>query len=84
MAQPASPPHRSNCGGVSLPLTVALVVYVVVVSAGSRILDDPDTYSHVAVGQWIIEHAAVPHHDVFSFSMRGMPWVPDEWLSEIF
>ena len=83
MAQPASPPHRSNCGGVSLPLTVALVVYLIVVSAGSRILDDPDTYSHVAVGQWIIEHAAVPHNDVFSFSMRGMPWVPDEWLSEI-
>jgi hypothetical protein len=66
-----------------LPLVVFLLVGAMVVAAGPRILDDPDTYSHVAVGQWIIAHAAVPHRDVFSFSMRGMPWVADEWLSEI-
>jgi hypothetical protein len=66
-----------------LPLAVFLLVCAMVVAAGPRILDDPDTYSHVAVGQWMIAHAAVPHRDVFSFSMRGMPWVPDEWLSEV-
>jgi hypothetical protein len=72
-----------NNGGVALPLLFGLVVYLAVIVAGPRILDDPDTYSHVAIGQWMIAHAAIPHYDVFSFSMRGTPWVPDEWLGEV-
>jgi hypothetical protein len=68
---------------VWLPLLSALLVYAFALAAGARLLDDPDTYSHVAVGRWIIAHAAVPHVDVFSFSMYGTPWVADEWLSEV-
>ena len=83
MAERASPRRDLDRDGVWLPPAVFLLVCAMVVAAGPRILDDPDTYSHVAVGQWMIAHAAVPHRDVFSFSMRGMPWVPDEWLSEV-
>lgn len=83
MAERTSPRRDPDRDGVGLPLAVFLLVCAMVVAAGPRILDDPDTYSHVAVGQWMIAHAAVPHRDVFSFSMRGMPWVPDEWLSEV-
>jgi hypothetical protein len=66
----------------ALPLVVALLTYAAVIAAGPRILDDPDTFLHVAVGQWIIAHG-VPHADVFSHTMRGAPWVADEWLSEV-
>jgi hypothetical protein len=83
LAQPASSQLGAGRDGFLLPLVVALLAYAVVVAAGPRILDDPDSYSHIAIGQWIIAHAAVPHYDVFSFSMRGVPWVPDEWLSEV-
>lgn len=78
---PAARPGPDNAW--LLPLLVALLVYALALAAGARLLDDPDTYSHVAVGRWIIAHAAVPHVDVFSYSMSGMPWVADEWLSEV-
>ena len=46
-------------------------------------LEDPDTYWHIVLGRWIIDHAAVPHRDLFSFSMPGAPFVPFEWLAEV-
>jgi hypothetical protein len=66
-----------------LPLGVALVAYSTVLARGSALLADPDIYMHIAAGRWIIAHAAVPHADIFSHSMRGIPWVPHEWLSEV-
>jgi hypothetical protein len=38
---------------------------------------------HIVVGQWIFDHRAVPHVDLFSFTMRGEPWVTSAWLSEV-
>lgn len=51
--------------------------------AGPRLLADPDSYSHIEVGRWIIAHGALPASDPFSFSMRGAPWITFEWLSEV-
>ncbi|HXU94370.1 MAG TPA: hypothetical protein VFP33_12015 [Gallionella sp.] len=45
-------------------------------------LQDGDTYWHIAAGQWIIGHAAVPTSDPFSHTMQGAPWTAHEWLSE--
>lgn len=42
-----------------------------------------DTLWHEATGQWILAHRAVPHRDPFSWSVRGTPWVAQEWLWEI-
>lgn len=71
--------------GVSslLPILVGFVVYLTALAKGSRLLDDPDTYLHVAVGRWMIAHRTIPDHDPFSYSMRGVAWVPHEWLAEI-
>ena len=49
----------------------------------AAILNDPDTYWHLAVAEWMHRHAAVPAADPFSFTLRGAPWVAHEWLSEI-
>ena len=67
----------------ALPWLAGAGVYVLLLTLGPRLLNDPDTYSHIAVGRWIIAHGAVPASDPFSFSMRGAPWITFEWLSEV-
>lgn len=67
----------------ALPWLVGLSVYAVLLIAGPRLLGDPDSYSHIEVGRWIIAHGALPASDPFSFSMHGAPWITFEWLSEI-
>lgn len=47
------------------------------------LLLDGDTYWHLAAGQWMLDHATVPHTDPFSATMPGTPWVAHEWLSEV-
>src|SRR6478736_2463391 len=45
-------------------------------------LSDPDTYSHIALGRWILEQHTVPTTDPFSATLRGTHWVAFEWLSQ--
>ena len=47
------------------------------------VLADGDTWWHVAAGNWILDHRAVPDTDPFSFTFAGQPWTAHEWLSEI-
>jgi hypothetical protein len=67
----------------SLPLWIGVAVYVLLVAAGNKLLNDPDTLWHVTVGQWIRDHRAVPETDVYSFTMRGQPWNSMYWLSQV-
>ncbi len=53
------------------------------VLAGNRLLIDPDTLWQITVGQWILDHRAVPETDVFSFTMRGQPWISTQWLAQV-
>src|SRR6266404_5808209 len=50
---------------------------------GSSIVADGDPYWHIAAGEWIIRHGAVPHTDPFSYTFAGAPWTTHEWLSEV-
>src|SRR5581483_9159061 len=65
----------------SLPLWVGIVVFGVLVVAGNHLLNDPDTQWQITIGQWILDHRAVPHTDVYSFTMRGAPWISTQWLA---
>jgi hypothetical protein len=67
----------------ALPWLVAAAVYVLLIVLGPRLLADPDTYSHVALGRWILDHHTVPSVDPFSQTMRGEHWVAFEWLAEV-
>ena len=62
---------------------VSAGVYLLLQSVGSRLLNDPDTYSHIAVGRWIFAHGTLPTTDPFSSSMQGEAWIAFEWLSEV-
>jgi hypothetical protein len=66
-----------------LPLWVGIGIYALFLLAGNRLLIDPDTMWQVTVGQWIIDHHAVPHTDVYSFTMRGQPWISTQWLAQV-
>jgi len=67
----------------SLPLWVGVVTYAVLIISGDRLLLDPDTQWQITVGQWILDHHAVPHTDVYSFTMRGQPWISTQWLAQV-
>ncbi|HUC66493.1 MAG TPA: hypothetical protein VMA53_13735 [Stellaceae bacterium] len=68
---------------VSLPSIVAVLALLRALQDRLSVLDDPDTYLHIAAGRWIIAHHALPLHDPFSHSMAGATWVAHEWLSEL-
>ena len=66
-----------------LPLWVGIGVYALFLVAGNRLLIDPDTMWQITVGQWILDHRAVPETDVYSFTMRGQPWISTQWLAQV-
>jgi hypothetical protein len=66
-----------------LPLWVGIGIYALFVLAGNRLLIDPDTLWQITVGQWILEHRAVPETDIYSFTMRGQPWISTQWLAQV-
>jgi hypothetical protein len=61
------------------------LLLVLPLSLGSSplLFNDGDVSWHVAAGNWIIDHRAVPSTDPFSFTYAGKPWVAYEWLSEV-
>src|SRR2546426_11140765 len=66
-----------------VPLAVGVVLYSLILFAGNSLLNDPDSYWHLVVGRWIVEHRTFPTADPFSFTMTGAPWIAKEWLSQI-
>jgi len=66
----------------ALSLLVA-VVALAMVYRPLQLLGDPDTYLHVAAGNWMLAHKVLPSQDPFSWSMAGARWVVHEWLAEI-
>ena len=47
------------------------------------LLQDSNTGYHIRTGDFILEHRAIPHSDIFSFSKPGQPWFAWEWLSAV-
>lgn len=66
-----------------LPLWVGIFIYALFLLAGNRLLIDPDTMWQITVGQWILDHRAVPETDIYSFTMRGQPWISTQWLAQV-
>ncbi len=75
--------RRLAVSHAAMPWLVAAGVYALLMLLGPRLLADPDTYSHIALGRWIFEHQSVPTVDPFSQTMRGEHWVAFEWLSQV-
>jgi hypothetical protein len=80
LAEDASPVARRR---VPMALGVGAGCYLLLLVLGGRLLHDPDTFWHIALGDWIVAHAQVPHVDMFSATMAGAPWISSEWLSQV-
>ncbi len=81
----SGPPNAARAASrrvEAAPLLLALAVFALGAFAPA-VLNDGDTWSHVATGDWILQHGAAPRTDPFSYSFAGAPWTAHEWLSEI-
>src|SRR3954447_16446699 len=50
---------------------------------GNSLLNDPDTYWHIAVGKWILDNKTFPRVDTYSFTKAGEPWISTSWLAQV-
>ena len=67
----------------ALPAILGVSAFVLMVAAGPALLNDPDTYWHVALGRRIVENGAVPSVDPFSHTMPGSEWHAHEWAAGV-
>src|SRR5882724_11739454 len=67
---------------LSWPLAAGLVLFVWLTTAKS-LLADPDSHWHITVGNWILQHGAVPTVDSYSYTFTGQPWIAKEWGSQV-
>lgn len=58
-------------------------VYALALIGGRTLLSDSDTYWQIAVGRWILDHHALPHVDIYSFTRAGEPWTSSSWLAQV-
>ena len=64
------------------PLVFALLTFVLACFM-PVVLDDGDTFTHIAAGAWMLDHRAVLTRDPLSWTFAGHPWDAHEWLSEV-
>jgi hypothetical protein len=81
MSEPA-PSLRSHPALSGLfPALAGLIAMLVAMSP--KVLNDGDSWWHVAAGRMMIAGRAVLTRDPFSWTFHGRPWFTHEWLSEI-
>ena len=64
-------------------ISVFLVVFWFVYCNGSYLLQDPDIYWHVKVGQDILLNHELPLVNSYSYTKYGAHWIAKEWLSQV-
>ena len=62
---------------------VAVMAVVVFLVGAIRPLADPDLPMHLAVGEWIAAHGAVPFIEPFSWTRAGAPYFAYSWLQQV-
>jgi hypothetical protein len=66
-----------------VPLCVGAGAYLFFLYVGDTLLQDSDSFWQIRVGQWILDHGAVPTTDFYSFTRAGAPWISTSWLSQV-
>jgi hypothetical protein len=60
-----------------------IVLFIGLFAMAARNVIDPDVWWHLKTGEWIAQHRAVPHADMFSYTRAGQPWTAHEWLCDV-
>ncbi len=65
---------------------LAILIWLFMSSGGAGwqgLLVDGDVGWHIRSGEYILDHHAVPHQDLYSFSKPNAPWYAWEWLTDV-
>ena len=46
-------------------------------------VNDPDFWWHLATGRFMATADVIPHHDLFSLTVRDHVWITHEWVTEL-
>jgi hypothetical protein len=76
--------QSNNSFFLAAAFVVAPVCYSFFLLLGPFPLQDPDTFWHIRIGQWILDHAEFPSVDFYSYTEFGKPWSDAQWLAEVF
>lgn len=60
-----------------------LAVVLILMIPAIQPVTDPDFWWHLATGNWILAHHAVPRYDLFTFTVASHRWITHEWLGEV-
>lgn len=66
-----------------VPLCAGAGAYLFFLYVGDTLLQDSDSFWQIKIGQWILDHGAVPYTDLYSFTRTGAPWISTSWLSQV-
>ncbi|WP_028138386.1 hypothetical protein [Bradyrhizobium japonicum] len=66
-----------------VPLCAGAGAYLLFLYLGDTRLQDSDTFWQIKIGQWILDHRAMPTIDLYSFTRTGAPWISTSWLSQV-
>lgn len=64
-------------------LAFLAILWVKAIYPPSSGIADTDFYWHLAYGEWILQHSALPAGDVFSWTFRDAPYQLTQWLGEV-
>ncbi|HEY9288947.1 MAG TPA: hypothetical protein VIT43_13095 [Candidatus Dormibacteraeota bacterium] len=68
---------------LDLPRFFVVAIFTTMVIAAVQPVTDPDFWWHLTTGNWILSHHAIPHQDLYTFTVAGHRWITHEWLSEV-
>lgn len=68
---------------VLAPLCVGAGAYLFFLYVGDTLLSDSDSFWQIKIGQWILDHGAMPYTDFYSFTRPGEAWISTSWLSQV-
>jgi hypothetical protein len=66
-----------------VPLCVGAGAYLFFLYLGDTLLQDSDSFWQIRIGQWILDHHAMPTTDFYSFTRPGDYWISTSWLSQV-
>jgi hypothetical protein len=74
---------RAAAGTQSNHWLLVFVFMLLIFTAATQPITDPDFWWHLRTGQYIVETRSIPHTDIFSSLHFGKEWITHEWLSEV-
>ena len=67
----------------SFPALLGALLVTTVFAMGRNGLADPDIWFHLLNAEYLVKTHKVPHVEMYSFTVGGLPWMNPEYLAEV-